>query len=184
MVGVGVPNLVSFGVTTKLTRFFGIGANVGLIPKVKISYYGEATLSYQEVDVYGRIYPFGGSFFLGAGVGYATVAGTFAETVNVTVSGNSAVVDVSSDGKVRSLVLTPQLGLFHTFGSGFSLGIDVGAQVPIAPSEISFENHLPAQVPPSYAANANEQTRSTLQRIGQQVVPTLNLRVGWLLLTS
>ena len=98
----------------------------------------------REYDVYARVYPFGGAFFLGTGIGYEAVQGTLATTVDLTpyqqglpagLLPNS--VDYASQGSVKTLVLTPQIGLFHTFGSGFSLGFDVGLQVPIAPSQVT-----------------------------------------------
>src|SRR5581483_5277603 len=71
LVGTGLPSLLSFGGLIKVTRYFGAGLNVGLIPAVKLSFYGDADLSYQHYEIYGRVFPFGGSFLLGAGVGYA-----------------------------------------------------------------------------------------------------------------
>ena len=59
VVRIGLPNLLDFGVTSKLTRYFGGGFHVGVIPNFRISYYGEATLSRVEYDVYDRGDPFG-----------------------------------------------------------------------------------------------------------------------------
>lgn len=187
VVGVGVPNVLNVGVTAKLTRFLGFGVNVGVIPKVRVSLYGDATLSYQEYDAYGRLYPFGGSFFLGAGVGYATMKGTYESTETVaaqTIGGVSipeTAFTFSSSGKVRSMVLTPQIGFFKTYGSGFSIGLDVGAQVPIAPSTIELQTSYPAQLPAGYQSDSDKKVRDTLEKVGQQIVPTLNFRIGFLL---
>ncbi|HEX3850361.1 MAG TPA: hypothetical protein VHW01_05305, partial [Polyangiaceae bacterium] len=84
LVGGGLPDLLSLGGMIKLTRYFGAGINVGLIPTVKLSLYGDATVAFQEYDVYGHIFPFGGAFFLGAGVGYANVHGTIANHYTLT----------------------------------------------------------------------------------------------------
>jgi hypothetical protein len=184
VVGVGLPNLLSLGITTQLTRFLGFGVNTGFIPTVQISMYGKATLSYQEYDAYGRIYPFGGSFFLGAGVGYSTVKGSFVESKAVPdIPGVIAAqnVDVRADASVRAMVLTPQIGWFGTWGSGFSLGADFGAQVPIAPSQITLTTNVPPQVPASYTESTTSEVRSTLEKIGKSVVPTFNIKMGWLL---
>jgi hypothetical protein len=194
VVGVGVPNLVSFGVTAKLTRFLGFGVNVGVIPKVQLSLYGDAELSYQEYDAYGRLYPFGGSFFLGAGVGYATMKGSYAndfaapaELAPFGVTPGTPIT-VTTDGKVRSLVLTPQLGFFKTFGSGISIGIDIGAQVPIAPSTVESSTSVSgagglATTPQvqEQVTQGSQKVRDTLDKVGQQVVPTINLKLGFLL---
>jgi len=182
--------VLSFGAAIKLTRFLGAGVNVGLIPAVKISIYGEAALSYQEYDVYGRIFPFGGAFFLGAGVGYATIEGTFTNAYDVSAFQSAAPnlpnpLLVTSEGSVRTLVLTPAIGLQHTFKVGFTMGADAGLQIPIAPSEVDFHTIVPPSVPPQvrqqYVEPNDQQVRDTLDTIGRAVVPTVNLRIGWLL---
>ncbi len=198
MVGVGLPNLFSFGGLLKLTRYLGGGINIGLIPTVRVSYYGQATLLYQEYDVFGRLFPFGGGFFLGAGVGYETVKGTMTDKMD-TSSFSTVVPGLSipnplvyeSSGTVKTLVLTPQIGYLYTTDIGFSLGIDIGAQVPIAPSQIKFKSQLilPQGTPQqmvdqihSQLLDPNDQkVRNTLQTIGRAPLPTINLRVGWLL---
>jgi hypothetical protein len=189
LVGVGLPSVLSFGPAIKLTRYFGAGLNIGLIPTIKISLYGEAKIAYLETDIYGRIFPFGGMFFVGAGVGYATVTGSFRSSFDVRPYQAIApdlpdTLVVESRASVRTLVLTPQIGLQHTFGSGFTLGIDGGLQVPLAPSEVDFETELPPNVPPEviekYVEPNDQKVRDTLETIGRAIIPTLNLRVGWL----
>jgi hypothetical protein len=200
VVGVGLPNLLSLGGTLKLTRYLGAGINIGLIPTLRISYYGEATLAYEEYDLYARLYPFGGAFFLGAGVGYENVRGTLVNTMDLSPY-QSQVPEVSLPGsvqyqsiaRVQTMVLTPQIGLFHTFGSGFSLGLDIGAQIPIAPSQIDFTSQVDAQFDPRLPAEVRQQlihqyteptdqkVRSTLETIGRTPIPTISVRIGWLL---
>jgi hypothetical protein len=189
VVGTGLPNLLSFGGTLKVTPYLGGGVNVGLIPTVKIGYYGEATLFYQEYDAYARVYPFGGAFFVGSGVGYETVRGTLTNTYDLSsyqalVPGLPASFEYRSEASVRTLVVTPQFGLFHTFGSGFSIGIDVGAQIPIAPSQVAFSSQVPTDVPQQAVDEAlgphDQQVKDTLERVGRTPIPTFNLRIGWL----
>jgi hypothetical protein len=183
LVGVGVPSLVSLGLTAKVTRYVGLGVNIGLIPTVQVPLYGEATLSYREYDVYARIHPFGGGFFLGSGIGYERVTGSFSRTMNVpAISGYSSAqqFNLESNATVTSLVLTPKLGYLHTTDAGFMIGIDAGAQVPIAASETSLSTNIPAAVPATYTDAATAEVESTLRRVGQQVIPTLNITMGWL----
>ena len=184
LVGTGLPEVVSFGAQLKLTRFFGAGVNIGFIPTVKIKYYGDAAQKYQEYDVYGHIYPFGGSFFLGAGVGYAQIDGTLINQFRV----SGIAVDVTSAATVRTLVLTPQIGFMKIFPVGFAIGFDIGAQIPIAPSQVEF-NTVAVGVPPQLAdmiqrdyINPNdEKVRHTLDVVGRTPLPTFNLKIGWFL---
>lgn len=189
VVGAGVPELLSIGGTLKVTRFLGAGVNLGLIPKVHLSFYGDATLSYQHFDVYGRIYPFGGGFFLGAGVGYATVSGTLQKTVDLSeyagFPGVPASLTYQSSGSVRTLMLTALIGYFYTFDCGFSLGFDGGAQIPIAPSQVSFESGVNATLPQAakdkYLTPVDQSVKDSLEKIGRTTIPTVNLRIGWIL---
>jgi hypothetical protein len=185
--GIGIPSVISFGGTLKLTRFLGAGINVGLIPKVQLDYYGKATLSYQHYDIYGRLYPFGGGFFLGAGAGYATVDGTMTATYNspIAIAGIPNSATYSGTGTVRTLMLTALIGYFYTTSIGFSIGVDAGAQIPIAPSEIKFASSVKPDAAAMWVADqkkqADDSVRSTLEKIGRTPLPTLNLRIGWIL---
>jgi hypothetical protein len=189
-VGAGLPSLLSVGGTIKLTRFIGAGATFGLIPSVRLSYYGEAVLAYQHYDIYGRLYPFGGSFFLGAGAGYVTVRGSLDQTIDTSSYAQQSPgfpneVTYESQGSVKTLVLTPTLGFLHTFDSGFSLGLDFGVVLPIAPSKIEFESKVsesvPSQLADQYLAPIDAQVVDTLETIGRTPLPSVNLRIGWML---
>jgi hypothetical protein len=79
------------------------------------------------------------------------------------------------------MILTPQIGWFSIFGSGFALGIDIGAQVPIAPSEIEFETNLPDEVPQQYVDESNKEVLESLDKLGKTIVPVVNIRVGFML---
>jgi hypothetical protein len=183
----------------KLTRFLGVGANIGIIPTVQLSYYGDATLSYQHYDIYGRLYPMGGGFFLQGGAGYATVEGTLKKTVaaNTTVTYNNRTFMLpttfayESQGSVRTLMLTALIGYFHTTRIGFSFGVDAGAQIPIAPSKVEYARQVP-QIPgisameqqgleQLYVQPIDDSVTDTLETIGRSVIPTVNLRIGWIL---
>ncbi|RYZ09061.1 MAG: hypothetical protein EOO73_04650 [Myxococcales bacterium] len=193
VVGIGVPSVISVGGTLKVTRFLGAGVSLGLIPKVRLSYYGDATLSYQHVDVYGRVYPFGGGFFLHGGIGYANVNGTLTGKESYSDTGVSGTVDYSGVGKVHTPTLTALIGYFHTTSIGFSFGVDAGAQIPIAPSTIQFDStHALTTTPPqlaplvqsradAYAAKADQAVIDTLEKIGRTTIPTVNFRIGWIL---
>jgi hypothetical protein len=191
VIGVGMPNLINFGGTLKLTKYLGAGLNIGVIPAIKLSIYGEAELSYQEYDIYGRIYPFGGGFFLGAGVGYETVKGTITDTINASSLANEYpelgipdIIEYQAEGRVRTMILTPQIGYFYTAKSGFSLGLFIGAQFPIAPSDIDFETtveDLPEVAIERYVAPLDQKVRDTLETVARHPPPSRGLQIGRLL---
>lgn len=190
VVGVGLPSLLNFGGMLKVTEYFGAGINFGMIPKVRLDLYGEAALSYQQIDLYGRLHPFGGGFFLGAGVGYTFVRGTVRNTYDISsftagIPGLPSSLTTESKGKIQTLVILPQFGYFYTFRSGFSVGLEFGAQVPIAPGEIEFETRVSEEIPQAirdrYITPNDEKVRETLESIARTPIPTVQLRFGWLL---
>jgi hypothetical protein len=182
LAGVGAPSLMNFGITTKITPYLGLGVTLGLIPTVKVPLYGEATIAYQEYDAYLRVYPFGGGFFLGSGVGYAKATGSWTQSVNTPAAYGVAAqqLSLSSEASVKAMVITPKIGYLYTSDAGFLVGIDLGAQIPVSPTQTSLSTNLPASLPSSYTLEATSQVNSTLARIGQQVIPTLSLNVGWM----
>jgi hypothetical protein len=186
LIGTGLPDLVSLGGIIKVTKYVGFGINVGIIPTVRLSLYGDATLSYQEYDAYGRIFPFGGGFFLGSGLGYSTIKGTVKNSYPLTpeevaLSGLSSPFEIDSAGSVRTMVLTPQIGFLKTFASGFTIGADAGAQIPVAPSQVDYATHVPSGLPAQLVTPNDDKVRSTLDNIGRTTLPTVNIKVGWLL---
>jgi len=130
---------------------------------------------------------------VGAGVGYANVHGTIANHYpipNYQMLMQSHLYtgpqnpEIDSQGNVRTLVLTPQIGLLKTFQAGFSIGIDVGAQLPIAPSKADFSTSVPSEFPDEVKASvakADDKVRSSLTSLGRTVIPTVGVKLGWLL---
>lgn len=191
VVGVGLPAFLSFGGAIKLTKYFGAGINYGIVPTLQFAYYGDATVAYQGVDIYGHIHPFGGGLFLGAAIGYAHVRGTYTETFDISAYVPMPIpgvdlksFDYTSEATMQTLVLTPELGYFYTFKSGFTFGVEAGLQIPIAPSEIEFKSHVDADIPDQvvdqFVTPTDKRVQETLERVGQSVLPTIGIKMGWL----
>ena len=199
LLGFGLPNLLNFGGLVRFNRYVGAGVNVGFIPTLKISYYGHALISYHEFDIHGRVFPFGGGAFVGVGMGYETARGTFRSSTDISSYLGLLPPGVNlpnpliyeSTAAIRTLILTPQLGYLYMSELGLSIGIDVGLQLPVTASKIDFSSHLglPAGTPESLATQIRTQllepsdaaVRGTLYTIGRTPLPTINIRLGWLL---
>jgi hypothetical protein len=197
LLGTGAPSLLSIGGAMKVTRFFGAGVDLGLIPRVALKYYGEATVSYQHLDFYGRLFPFGGGFFLGAGVGYASIEATMSTKVDTRTYTTGLVEYVQYDGvgTVKTMVLNALIGYLYVTNIGFTIGVDAGARIPIAASDIHFSREvtpppcstaasaacIPDQLLDVYLAPTDKEVMNTLERLGRTTLPTLNLRLGWMM---
>jgi hypothetical protein len=187
--GAGLPSFFAFSGEIRLTRYFGAGVSFGFIPDMHFSYYGQATVSYQDYGIYAHLHPFGGGFLLGAEVGYAHANGSYTASYNVSqlaALGGPSSIDMTTTGSVQTLILTPEIGYVFTWPAGFTFGFDVGAQIPIAPSSVSLQDHVVAGGVPqsyidSYLDSDRKKVRDTLEKVGQTVLPAFHLRIGWLL---
>lgn len=187
--GAGLPSVFAFSGEIRLTRYFGAGVRFGFIPDMHFAYYGKATVSYQDYGAYAHLHPFGGGFLLGAEVGYAHASGSYAssfDTSQFAAVGAPSSVAITTNGSVQTLILTPEIGYVFTWRAGFTFGFDVGAQIPIAPSSVSFSDHAAAGGVPqsfidSYLDSDRQKVRQTLEKVGQTVLPAFHLRIGWLL---
>ena len=187
----GLPSLINVGGVIKLTKYFAAGLNIGIAPDVKFAYYGEATVSYHAYQIYGHLHPFGGGFYLGASVGYALARGTDEQSIALPAElllvypnlGKS--ITLKSEGSVQTMVLTPELGYFKTWKAGFSLGVGFGLQIPVASSDVHFDQNVnadvPAEVLKQYLDPTAHAVKDTLERVGQAIIPTVGISVGWLL---
>ena len=191
IIGVGLPSLINVGGMLKLTRYFAAGVNIGISPDVKFAFYGDARINYNAYQIYARAHPFGGGFYLGAAIGYAHARGTDEQTIAIPASIHAVYpnlgpsVTLKSEGTVQTLVLTPELGYFYIFKSGFALGVGAGAQLPIASSDVKFDQNVNADVPEEvlkqYLDPTARAVEDTLKKVGQTPLPTVSLYVGWML---
>ena len=110
--------------------------------------------------------------------------------VSVSKSGNASLL-YESRGSIRTMALTPQVGYLHVSAIGLAIGVDVGIALPVAPSNIQYQSSLtlPPNTPTPIVDAVRQQllepnnhkVEDTLQRIGRSPVPTINVRVGWML---
>jgi hypothetical protein len=189
VLGVGLPSLTSLTLAARLGRYVGAGFTYGVIPTVKISYYGQAALSYREFEGNLSLYPFAGAFFLGTGFGYASAEGTLERTFDLSAYGSvlgslPKSLEYSSEASVSAFVLTPRIGFLKRFDSGFTLGADVGAQIPVSTSDVTFTSHLPAGVPKevktAYVDPNDAEVRATIGKAARTPIPTFGVRIGWM----
>jgi hypothetical protein len=177
LVGAGLPSVLSLNGTLKITDHLGVGVNFGMIPTIKLSFYGDAELTYREYDFYARWYPLGGPVFVSAGAGYATIRGRLTNQYDL-----SPYRDLAPN-LPESLEVTSKASV-RRFDVGLTLGVDIGAQVPIRPSEIEVTTDLPDGVPPevvaAYITPNDQKVYDTLEKVGRTTIPTLNVRIGWL----
>jgi hypothetical protein len=107
--------------------------------------------------VEGRIYPFAGSFFLGVAFGRQRVS------IALQGVGQPTTLDLSTR------YVAPRLGWLATWSSGFSLGLDLGVQTA---QRTDFKAGGP---------QLSSALLDTARQYAGTPLPTLNLRLGWML---
>ncbi len=152
--GLGFPHPLAVEALVKIERVVAIGAEYGFSPDVTVSGV-TASLWSGAGDI--RVFPLRGPFFIGARVGLQHLgASSAAYAQSVTVD---------------TFFVNPRIGFLWTWKSGFSLGIDVGVQLPLAYS-----------VTGTSTAMSIPQLTSVANTIGGTVLPTIDLlKLGFLL---
>lgn len=131
VISLGLPRLFNGGVEMKLWDWFGFGVYAGGIPDFfdyKIDQV-KFNLSYLNIEGRGVLYPFKGSFFIGCGIGYENFKGNVNYN-DTDASGNPLTINGST--KMNRMFVSPQFGWLTMYKSGFVLGTELGATIPVA----------------------------------------------------
>jgi hypothetical protein len=124
LVGPGVPSIVSAQALVKFDGLVGVAAEGGFLPTVGVPIADDATFQQWMIDAAVRIYPFRNAVFLGCALGMQRIEAT----ATTSAQGSTATAGVVT----KTLFVMPQIGFVHRFRSGFSIGMDVGVELPVS----------------------------------------------------
>ena len=167
----GPPNLVGAGVHMRLGKYIGAGFDFQALPTVKVS---PISVGASLVSANARVYPFGGAFFVGAGIGYQILSGAMRD-------GTLAV-------GARTSFPAASLNLGFMGHDGFVLGADIGVLLPLGAHRIAVRDMTGGKFADDAAAQAeldttmsDAQDRLTRLLDSMPVLMQVNLvRVGYL----
>jgi len=153
MVGIlSFPRPLEAEVVLKMGRWFGLGLEGSFLPTLRAP--GDAaSLDLKAVQGMFRWYPFGGAFFLGAGLGYQNFIGSLGQTVD------GGDLQVSAD--MSGPYFAPQLGWMWITDSGFSVGVTLGLQVPIPREPVVSSTYNGQPVPGMPTASVSQNVIDT-----------------------
>jgi hypothetical protein len=161
--GVGFPRPLSVEGMVKIDGIVGVGVEYGALPQVTVSGV-TASLSAIAVDV--RVFPLRNGFFIGLAAGRQELDAT------ATVAVSPALGSLSGQVSGETWYLNPRIGFLWTWRSGITLGMDVGAQIPVASSVTST-------IPTALAAS--QTATNVANSFSSNVLPTIDLlQVGFL----
>jgi hypothetical protein len=162
---VSVPRPLSAELFVKLYDLVGVGAGYSALPSavsdiiLSAANVKDATAQSAAIEGEVRIFPFRGSFFVGSSIGRQTL------TASATRSGQTVNVDMTT------LYAAPRLGWLGIWDSGFSLSFDAGVQLPLS-TDATVSGGNP---------DAKNSAESAARSLGNQPLPSINLRLGFFL---
>ena len=184
-VQVGLPHPINYGLDLLYDKTFGFGFSTG---KFKVK--SKATeFQFANWDLRARWHPWQGSFFLGAAYGQQDLFLQSSQDLKISANGVDLAVPTTIQIDVKTNYLTPHLGWFSVSDWGFTIGFEIGAQIPLSTKDdlaIGFENVSASQ---EAAVKATDKYKDAKKKVddasklfGKQIFPYITLlRLGWLL---
>ncbi len=205
-VSIGLYQYLSIGIEMRILKFLGLSVNIGGAPgKMNLKDFpnignkinnnnqpeiNNIKASFFHVEARAVIYPFKGSFFIGSAFGMRKLDVQADTCIYVTVSSQSVCVPANGGIKINTTYATPQFGWLFVWDSGFSIGTELGAQIPLSMSSNNYYTNLNNSNQTAYSqaiSSGNYQDfQNTLQTrlpdyFNHQVLPFWNiLKIGWL----
>ncbi|HYS79905.1 MAG TPA: hypothetical protein VEM76_04315 [Anaeromyxobacteraceae bacterium] len=154
----------AFGVEAKFMNLVGASFDYGFIPDVTLS---NVTVGMKNWSIGAKVYPFHGSFFLGAAFGGRSFTGSKID--DSTGTPLKATVDVSST------YLAPEIGWRWVRNSGFFMGMDLGWQFVVS-------NSTTLTAPAGVSQSTRQDVQDKGNQLGRSGLPILGLlQVGFFL---
>jgi len=167
-----IPRPVQAELTAKIGRHISVGAQYSMLPDITPPGFdaGLKLAAYQGVA---RIFPFGGSFYIGSGIGYQQLKASLGHTD----MDSGARSEVSCD--MSGVFVSPQLGWLWVWKSGFALGLNIGAQIPLPKDPVVKTTINGIEIPESAGDEDTNDMRDKVKTIARVVakypVPNLDL---------
>ncbi|HVY38321.1 MAG TPA: hypothetical protein VHM31_10300, partial [Polyangia bacterium] len=157
---ISIPRPIEVELAFKVGRWFGLGVEGSFLPQLSVPAV-DAKLDLKAVQGVFRWYPFGGAFFLGAGLGYQNFEASFGETVD------NGHLNVKAD--MSGAFFVPQVGWMFVSDSGLCFGIDLGLQIPIPKEPVVTATYndqpVPAQPTSSVPQDVIDQAQSNVDSV-------------------
>ena len=206
MASFGFFQFFSVGAEARLFRFHGLGANYGGISNFNLKNYPNlqdrinhnnntpiqsTSGNIQHFEARAVIYPFLGSFFIGTALGIRTLDATIeaCEFINAIGQYNSC-IPLRAHLNVKTVYVTPQFGWMAVWNNGFTLGTELGVQIPLYAGTENFWSEILTNDQNQYNLVLNSNSYQDFQRqirddfgdyFRSKTLPFWNIiKIGWM----
>ncbi len=129
-IGLSIPHPYNYGIDAIYKGKFGFGFTTGKYQASQSFEDVEVELQMTHWDVRVRWFPWEKNFFLGLGYGSQTIYVSAAENLEFSSNGFSFAVPVVGEIEATTTYILPHVGWFLVWDCGFSMGFELGLQVP------------------------------------------------------
>lgn len=133
-IGIGAPDGVRFGVLAKWRGLLAAGGAFSVLPEMTVPGSDAAVLR-ASGEIFARIHPFHGAFFVGLAGGYAQTKGTMAEERMAF----RQVQKVETHAYASAFFIAPHAGFQWMIRPGMTIGCDAGLEIPVGTSRPTFD---------------------------------------------
>jgi len=148
------------GAEAKVAGWFGLSFDYGYVPDFRVK---EVTAGWSNWCAGAKLFPFRGSFFLGALYGQ--------RSLKLRLKDSSG---LDADGRATSRYLAPELGWRFLWNSGFTMGLDFGWQ-------LVTQKSTRLDIPTGFDAQKEKDAQDLIRRAANQGIPVLGLlELGWM----
>ncbi|MGE0173128.1 MAG: hypothetical protein AB7T49_10095 [Oligoflexales bacterium] len=183
-VSLAFPHLGNASVEMMYKDSFSAGVSFGRFKRDM----EDTAVEIRNWDVRARWHPFSGSFFLGAAYGNQGIVGSVKTDLETKYQG----IDVKVPTTIRLAVdvnyLTPHFGWFAVWDSGFTMGFELGYQMPLKSDselQVGFEDVTEEAETELKKSDEYKKEKKDIedlaQTFGEKAIPYVNLiRIGYL----
>lgn len=185
-VTVGFPHPMNYGLDLQLSKNLSFNFSTG---KFERDFSDKVNVQIANWDLRARWHPFSGSFFIGAAYGQQELSLRAEEAIKLKVQGFETAVPTTIQVDLKTNYLSPHLGWFAVWDSGFTLGFEIGAQVPMSNKttmDVGFKEVSSSQESSIKGSDEYQKLKTSVDDagdlMGKKVIPYITLvRLGWLL---
>jgi hypothetical protein len=187
-ISLSFPYFISPSLEWTVGKAFSAGLSHGTLKTSKDlgTSFDSIELNVKSTDLRMRYHPFQEDFFMGLAFGSLDLNIKGKKKTTTEADGQTVSGAVLSNSRIKSNYITPHLGWFNVYDSGFCFGFELGYHIPLKANSTFSANaedpNLDAALKTSEEfKDQQKDLDSMVKKLGKTAIPYVNLlRIGWL----